>query len=320
MRNVALWVVRLADMALSPITFVSALWFKLIRRIGAHHMRLSREIFRRVGVFPIRDHYYEPLFQPRRLRRSLREVRKLPGLDLDPPRQLALLDQFRYADELRGFPVKRAAERVFYYDNGAFESGDAEYLYGVVRHFRPGRIIEIGSGDSTLMVRNAIRKNREEAPDYGCEHVCIEPFEVPWLESVGVRVVRTPVERVGDGLFRDLQRNDVLFIDSSHVIRPQGDVLFEYLEILPQLASGVLVQIHDIFTPRDVPDDWVRNRVRFWNEQYLLEAFLSGNRDFRVIGAVNYLKHEHFPALARACPILEQQPEREPGSFWMVRT
>src|SRR5690606_29222842 len=99
----------------------------------------------------------------------------------------------------------------------------------------------------------------------------------------GVEVLRKKVEDIPLEYFRQLQPNDVLFIDSSHVIRPQGDVLYEFLELLPDLPSGVFVHIHDIFTPFDYPEDWVKDHVRLWNEQYLLEAFLSFNRDFRIV-------------------------------------
>jgi hypothetical protein len=81
----------------------------------------------------------------------------------------------------------------------------------------------------------------------------------------------------------------------------------------------VLVHIHDIFTPRDYPAAWVCDEVRFWNEQYLLEAFLSHNKDFEILCALNYLKHNHFTAVSGCFPMLEKEPSREPGSFWLRR-
>jgi len=119
-------------------------------------------------------------------------------------------------------------------------------------------------------------------------------------------------------LFLELGENDILFIDSSHVIRPQGDVLCEYLEILPTLRSGVLVHIHDIFTPRDYLDQWLIDEVKLWNEQYLLEAFLSCNFEFEIIAALNFLKHRHPAELAAKFPMLgENIAHCEPGSFWI---
>ena len=166
----------------------------------------------------------------------------------------------------------------------------------------------------------AIKENRRLDSTYSCDHVCIEPYEQPWLEQLGVTVIRRPVEQVDKSLFDGLLENDILFIDSSHIIRPQGDALFEYLEILPSLRKGVLIHIHDIFTPKDYLEEWVSGEVKFWNEQYLLEAFLTCNADFRVIGALSFLFHHHVDLLTQACPVLGlEQKWRKPGSFWILR-
>ena len=103
------------------------------------------------------------------------------------------------------------------------------------------------------MAIKAIQKNRSEDAQYDCKHVCIEPYEQPWLEETGVIVRRELIEEVDIAFFSELKENDVLFIDSSHIIRPQGDVLFEYLELLPQLNKGVIVHVHDIFSPKNYP-------------------------------------------------------------------
>jgi len=130
-------------------------------------------------------------------------------------------------------------------------------------------------------------------------------------------LVKERVEDLDLALFDQLGDGDILFIDSSHVIRPHGDVTREVLQILPRLKSGVIVHVHDIFTPRDYPDFWTRQERRLWNEQYLLEAWLSGNRDVEIICALNWLKHNHWDALSQACPMLRRNPAAEPGSFWM---
>ena len=130
--------------------------------------------------------------------------------------------------------------------------------------------------------------------------------------------MRSRVELLPTSFLSQLEANDILFVDSSHVIRPQGDVLFECLQVFPSLRSKVIVHVHDIFTPRDYPEDWIRNRVRLWNEQYLLEAFLTGNREWKVLGALNFLHHHHYDELARICPFLTK--DREPGSFYIQRS
>jgi hypothetical protein len=161
----------------------------------------------------------------------------------------------------------------------------------------------------------AVRRNQEEDPACLCKHLCIEPFERPWLEKTGLSIIRKKVEDVGIDLFSELQENDILFIDSSHVIRPQGDVLFEYLELLPLLSPGVIVQIHDIFSPRDYPRRLIIDSVRFWNEQYLLEAFLTQNKNWEILGAINFLFNNFYEKLKSVAPTLT--PESEPSSFYI---
>lgn len=131
-------VIPTGDVVLAPLVFLAACLLGLVRRVGVYRMTISRAIFRRVGVFPIRDHYYEPLFHPRHLHRSLAEERRLPGIDFDIPGQLALLRQFGYAAELAAIPSNGAAGS-FHYDNPNFGPGDAEFLYSAIRHFRPAR-------------------------------------------------------------------------------------------------------------------------------------------------------------------------------------
>lgn len=309
-----------ADVLLSPLILIAAVVLRQARKSGIHKRPVSRWIFERLGVFPLRDHYYEPLFRTRELDPGFRERRELPGVDLNLAGQLALLERFHYRDELLAIPRSRQRELEFFYRNGAFGAGDAEFLYNIIRAYKPKRLIEIGCGQSTLMARNAITRNRADDPGYDCRHTCIEPYEQPWLEKLGIEIVRSPVEKLDKSIFSALEANDILFIDSSHMIRPQGDVLFEYLEVLPTLKPGVLVHVHDIFTPRDYPNEWVIDKIRFWNEQYLLEAFLSHNGRFEVIGALNYLAHEQREKLFACCPVLaELNGVPEPGSFWMRR-
>ena len=156
--------------------------------------------------------------------------------------------------------------------NGSFESGDADFLYQMIRYIKPHKILEIGSGDSTKIARLALNKNKDETSKV-YEHICIEPYGAPWLEKLeGTKIIRELVENCKFDWANELEAGDLLFIDSSHMIRPQGDVLKEYLEIIPVLKPGVFVHIHDIFTPRDYKKSWIVDEVKFWNEQYLLEA------------------------------------------------
>lgn len=319
MKRLIIKVVPLIDIILSPFVFLSTCLLFFIRRMGIKRMKISKKIFMKIGIFPIIDHYYEPLFKTSKLKKSLREDRELPGINFNTCEQLNILEKFSYNHELISFPMDKTQNIEYYYNNGSFEVGDAEYLYNMIRFYKPHKIIEIGSGYSTLMVINAIKKNNEEDVNYKCEHICIEPYEMQWLEDIPVKLIRKKVEEIDKKIFKDLEKNDLLFIDSSHMIRPQGDVLFEYLEILPILKPGVLIHIHDIFTPKDYLDEWILKGVSFWNEQYLLEAFLSFNNKYKIIGALNFLKYNYFKELTNKCPIFKNNPNTEPGSFWIMR-
>ncbi|OHD38012.1 MAG: hypothetical protein A2015_15385 [Spirochaetes bacterium GWF1_31_7] len=112
------------------------------------------------------------------------------------------------------------------------------------------------------------------------------------------------------------------FFDARFLAKP----LFEYLELLPTLNKGVIVHIHDIFSPKNYPESWDIDEVKLWNEQYLLEAFLTtttnnnnnnNNNKWKIIVALNYLHHTNFDKLQSKCPRLTR--DREPGSFYMIK-
>jgi predicted O-methyltransferase YrrM len=281
-------------------------------------MPVSKKIFEKVGVFPINDHYFEPLFNTsKHITVPLSKDRNLPGIDMNVDEQLEILASFDYVEELKTFPIISKEPITYYYNNDSYPAGDGEILYQMLRVKKPAKIIEIGCGFSSLMIQNAIKWNHKEGST--CEHICIEPYEMNWLEQLGIQVIRKRVEQIDVQFFKSLQNGDILFIDSSHMIRPQGDVLFEFLEILPNLNSGVIIHIHDIFTPKDYPETWIKDLNRFWNEQYLLEAFLSNNNDFKVILAANYMRHRYPDKILEKCPILKDIPVKEPGSFWIQK-
>ena len=306
-----------ADVALTPIVYPAAWLLREIRTVGVQRMPSCRNALLRMGVFPIRDHFYEPQFDLRSMRRPLAQERPLPGIDWNVSEQLQLLDSMSFAGELANTPVDKAADLTFYVNNGAFDSGDAEFWYQMVRLKKPRRIFEIGSGYSTLAAIQAIRRNQDEDVTYTCKHVCIEPYPQPWLERTNASLVQKKVEDLDVLFFSELEENDVLFIDSSHMIRPDGDVLFEYLELLPTLNKGVIVHSHDIFSPRNYPYGWLVDQVRFWNEQYLLEAFLTHNDTWAIIGSLNYLHHHHYESLKNVAPFLTEA--NEPGSFYIQK-
>jgi hypothetical protein len=161
MQHLRLALFRIADVLLTPVVLVLAPLMAALARLRdrAPH---CRSILDRFQLAVVRHHYYEPIVFPADLTHDLRLPRRIVGLDLNESGQLGLLEKFKYRDELLAIPIEKKAPSEFGYDNRSFGAGDAEYLYDMIRYFKPRRIIEIGSGNSTLMGRLAIEKSTRE--------------------------------------------------------------------------------------------------------------------------------------------------------------
>ena len=297
------------DIILSILIIPCSLILFLFRYFGGHKFKLSKFILKKIGVFPIIKNYYEPVFDFDNLKYSLNAKRNLSSIDLNIDEQLKLLNKFNYYDELKelNFNLPTNSSK-FYIKNNFFEGGDADIYYQIIRYLKPKKIIEIGSGYSSLVALQAIKSNLHKE-NFISNILCIEPYENKWLEDSGIDVIRDKVENIDENLIINLEKNDVLFIDSSHVIKPQGDILKIFLEILPKLKKGVLVHIHDIFTPRDYPSRWLKDENRFYNEQYLFEALMSHSSRYKIICSLNYLKNDFYGDLKKVCPYLNENSE-----------
>jgi hypothetical protein len=268
-----------------------------------------------VHVTPV--HFYQPIPDTRTLPESLwSQPRELVGIDMNDDVQLDLLRTCfpKFRDEYEQFPVAEP-ERPgqFYFDNGRFGGTDALVAYCVVRHFKPRTIIEVGSGYSSLISGQAAAKNGAPAL------ICVEPFPLDFLAKgfPGLRsLIEKKVEDLGFDFFSQLQSGDILFIDSSHTVKIGGDVNYLFLEVLPRLNPGVIVHVHDILLPFEYPRDWVMDELRFWSEQYLLQAFLAFNSEFEVLFANNYLAFRYLEDFKTTFPT---SPWWGGGSFWMRR-
>lgn len=316
-KRIILIFARLLDLLLIPLTILASIWFKFIRLVNINRMYFSKYIFNKIGVLPINDHYYEPLINPRKyLSKDFSKDRNIPGLNFNSTNQLELLETFNFQEELLDIPQeKQNKSQEFYYNNNSFEAGDSEFLYSIIRKLKPKKMIEIGSGFSTRMSLCAFEKNKSQDDQYKYEFSCIEPYEHHLISSLNVNLIKNKVEDIDIEFFKSLNENDILFIDSSHIIRPNGDVLYEIQNILPILNRGVIIHIHDIFTPNHYPFEWLKNHI-LWNEQYLVEAFLTNNNNYEIIGALNYLKHNHWNDISRKFPILAKNNDAEPGSIY----
>jgi predicted O-methyltransferase YrrM len=277
-----------------------------------------------MGVHVTPNHFYEPIPDLRSLPDNVFDRQsELVGVDMREEEQLKLLEQATtFREEYSSFPLEDPGGQPpsYYYNNGQFGPVDAEMLHVMVRLYRPRRIMEIGSGFSTLVALGAIEAARAEDPSYACEVTCIEPNPRPFLRELpGVnRLVAGRVEEQPLELFAELEENDILFIDSSHILKIGGDVQFEFLEVLPRVAPGVLVQVHDIFFPTDYPRAFVKLWKLFFAEQYLLQGFLQFNETFQVRWCGSWMAIRHPERLRAAFPSYGTVPNWT-SSLWMQR-
>lgn len=276
-----------------------------------------------MGVHLTLNHFYWPVPDTRDLdERFFARRTGMPGVDMNAAGQLAMLDRIEgLRPQYTAIPLEATADpNRFHLLNGTFESVDAEVLYAMVRLHRPRKVVEIGSGNSTFLTAQALVENAAAgAPP--AELVAVEPYPWPRLKAgfPGLtRIVEKKIQDVPLEEFTSLGGGDILFIDSSHVLKNGSDVQFEFLEVLPRLAKGVLVHLHDIFLPAEYPESWVKRDRRFWNEQYLLQAFLAFNSGFEVVWAGSWMHLTHPDRLAKAFPSYDAKSVW-PGSFWIRR-
>ena len=284
------------------------------------HNAKFREIFRlweRYGIHVTPVHFYQPIPNTQSLPEALwNRPSELVGIDMNDAVQLDLLQNHfpKFRGEYDQFPAEPPGAPIrFHLNNGLFDGTDALVAYCMIRHFQPRLIIEVGSGFSSLVATEAIARNGKS------ELIRIEPFPQDFLRK-GVSGLHSLIEKKVEDIelefFSQLQSGDILFIDSSHTVRIGGDVNYLFLEVLPRLKPGVIVHVHDIFFPFDYRRDWVMDELRFWAEQYLLQAFLTFNSEFEVLMANSYLGHRYMEDLKAT---FANSPWWGGGSFWMRR-
>ncbi len=244
------------------------------------------------STIPAVEDYFPIL--PKLLDKSLID---LPGIELNLDKQKKFLQEcLPFYSEIP-FPNEKENEFRYYFKNLYFTAPDAISLFFILRYFKPKKIIEIGSGFSSAVIMDT----NDFFFEGNMEAIFIEPFpdRLNWFLSRSKKqnsyvLHEKKVQDVPDSEFFDLKENDLLFIDSSHVSKLGSDVNHLFFNILPKLKKGVVVHIHDICFPFEYPEKWVYEK-RFWNEAYLLRAFLTFNDHYEIIlfnGFVSIKNHE----------------------------
>lgn len=280
----------------------------------------------RHGYLPVPVHFHSPIPDLADLeRRRVWDARSdLPGIDFRAEAQLSLLAELggRYSGECR-WPLDPAVDpREFYLPNVSFSYGCAASTHCMIRRFRPRRVIEIGSGMSSRVISAALRKNGDDMP---AGYRIVDPYPGDLVRDGEIAhsdLVERRAELVEPEFFASLRENDILFIDSGHCVRTGGDVNHLFLEVLPRLAPGVIVHVHDICLPYEYPKVYATSETfrQFWTEQYLLQAFLSGNREFEIMLAMHYLMTDHPQRFREAFPHYDPDVHSyTSGSFWFRR-
>lgn len=271
-------------------------------------------------------HFYSPIVDAEALAQERQRVwpaaPQVLGVDFNEASHRHLLEQvlprhLPHYDYPESLPDGDALD-AFYTRNSQFSWLDARILFALLREWRPQRIVEVGSGYSSLLLADVNRRFLAGR----CQISCIEPFPRPFLQRGVAGIARLLVQRVQDvplAEFSRLAAGDVLFIDSSHVAKTGSDVNHLYFEVLPRLAAGVRIHVHDIFLPHDYPPEWAIGENRGWNEQYLLRALLMYSSAFRVVFGCSYAFHR-FPELVRTALALPSGAAFGGGSLWLEKT
>jgi hypothetical protein len=312
------------------IGFAAQHFARVLAPIITHMARtgVGTDLCLRLGSLPMPVNFHSPVPDLEDLeRRKVWDSRSdLVGIDFRPDAQMAFLLKLgkQFGHECDWPSTPSGDPYTFYTENPSFSYGCAALTHCMLRHFKPRRVIEIGSGNSSLVIAKTLSLNAQDSTGKA-EYIIVDPYPRLMIGNglpALTELVKERVELLDVNFFDQLGKDDVLFIDSGHVVRTGSDVNYLILDILPRLASGVIVHLHDIGLPYDYPKVYATNpkfRV-FWTESYLLQAFLCCNNQYEILLAMNYLMTEHQEVFSTAFPLYDALKHRGiSGSFWIHR-
>lgn len=264
-------------------------------------------------------HFYSPIPSLDEIKTNKDKIflkdKILHAIDLNEKGQVDLLNKFfHYYNDLP-FKSKKENNLRYYYENEFFSYSDAIILYSMMRHLKPKKIVEIGSGFSTCLmldVNELFLKDETKIE-------CIEPFPqilnslLNDLDKNKFTLREENLQKINTDLFKSLDKGDILFVDSTHVSKVGSDVNYIIHEILPQLNNGVYVHFHDIFYPFEYPEKWIFEG-RAWNEAYMLRAFLEYNKFFKITCFNSFISYKYSDLLKKLLPLCLRNGG---GSIWL---
>lgn len=277
-----------------------------------------------IGTFPL-GHYYSPYPSDEEIQQYISHLtlplpQVLPEIDLNLPRQLALLERFAAYGSQIPFRQEANASLRYQFNNIYFGPTDVTVLYAMIRELQPVRIIEVGSGFSSAAMLDVNEIFFDNAIQ--CTFIEPEPHRLRSIlkafdsNNASVRLLEQKIQDVDLNLFSELEANDILFIDSSHVSKAGSDVNHLFFNVLPTLRAGVYIHWHDIYYPFAPPADWLEKGF-FWNESFLLRAFLANNPYYEIQFFNSYLSKFHMEGIAALNPYVR---DYSGGSIWIKKT
>lgn len=279
-------------------------------------------------ALPLPVHFYSPIpdINDLRARKVWSRRSELSGLDFRPHEQVELLRRLgaEFGDECDWAARGNPGTGIFFTENNSFSFGCAASTHCMIRSLRPKRVIEVGSGNSSIIIRDALSRNAAE-DGWRTEYTVIDPYPSVSTRNAlagNAEIKDSRVELVSSSFFDHLGEGDILFIDSGHTVRIGGDVNFLYLDVFPRLAPGVAVHIHDIPIPYEYSEVYATNPKfrQFWTESYLLQAFLINNAAYEVLLGMYFLQRDFPLEFAKAFKHYKPSEHKlQSASFWMRR-
>jgi hypothetical protein len=269
-----------------------------------------RDQIKKQGLFEA-GHFYSPIPNSDDIQNALKSSKKfecdITGIELNKDYQHDLISEYiNYYKDL-AFPEQKSLNNRFYYNNDWFSYSDAIFLYCFLRKNMPNKIIEVGSGYSSAVILDTVEMIYPKFPDITFSDPypnrlkgLLKKDDIKNITLIERKVQDIPIEK-----FNSLNRGDLLFIDSSHVVKAGSDVQYLLFNILPLLKPGVFVHFHDIFYPFEYPAGWLMEG-RYWNENYFLRAFLSYNDQWRIVFFNTYVELVFADLLREKMPLTQK--------------
>jgi predicted O-methyltransferase YrrM len=267
-------------------------------------------------------HFFSPIPSIDEVRLKEKEIfnsipKKIPGVDLNEEEQINLFNKFKEYYKEQPFEAHKKENLRYFFENPAYLYSDAIFLYCMIRHARPKKIIEVGSGYSSCVILDTNELFFSNA--ISCTFVDPYPELLQSLikdsDKDRIEIIPKKIQDVDMNKFSDLSSGDILFIDSTHVSKIGSDVNYVFSKLLPHIKSGVYIHFHDVFYPFEYPKEWIYEG-RAWNEAYVLRAFLQYNNRFKIVFFNTFLENFYKDKFINEMPLCMKNPG---GSIWIEK-